>query len=147
MARFASVSEGFWTDEVVLAWNDSQRLLALYLLTCPHRNLQGIYRLSLRYAADDLGWSDSRTKAALERLIEDGFAEYDPDAKVVLLPKALRYYKPKTTPQLKGALQALAKVPATPLKQRFVELARDAGAAELLDALLNGIDTEEAVEA
>lgn len=139
MAKFASVSPEFWTDTTVAEWNESQKLLALYLLTCPHRNLQGLYRLSLRYAADDLGWSEQRTRRALERLIADGFAEYDWEAKVVLLPKALRYYQPTTDRQLQGAIQALAKVPATPLKDRFADLARQHGAEKLVDAMTMGI--------
>lgn len=139
MAKFASVSPDFWTDTTVADWSDSQKLLALYLLTCPHRNLQGIFRLSVRYAADDLGWSTQRTKRTLEELVDDGFAEYDWAAKVVLLPKALRYYQPKTEPQLKGAIHALGQVPATPLKERFVELARTHGADGLVHALVNGM--------
>ena len=142
MAKFASVSPDFWTDVMVREWSDTHRLLALYLLTCPHRNLQGIYRLSMRYASDDLGWSEARTKRNLERLIEDGFAEYDWQASVVLLPNALRYYQPKTDPQLKGALAALARVPATPLKLRFTELARRHGADDLANALMNGSSDE-----
>lgn len=143
MAKFASVSPDFWTDGMVAAWADAPKMLALYLLTCPHRNLQGLYRLSVRYAADDLGWSEKKTKAALTKLVEDGFAEYDWKAKVVLLPKALRYYQPKTKPQLAGALQALARVPDTSLKSRFTELAREHGADALLDALVNGLPEPE----
>ena len=139
MAKFASVSPDFWTDVTVAAWSDPQKLLALYLLTCPHRNLQGLYRLSIRYAADDLGWSEARTKRVLEELIADGFAEYDWEAKVVLLPKALRYYQPTTDRQLQGAIQTLAKVPATPLKDRFADLARQHGADKLVDALTIGM--------
>lgn len=139
MARFASVSPGYWTDGMVRAWTDTQKLLAIYLLTCPHRNLQGLFRLSVRYAADDLEWSEAKTKKALEKLIEDGFVEYDWSAKVILLPRALRYYQPKTDPQIKGALQALAQVPATPLKDRFMELAVEEQAEKLVDALVNGM--------
>ena len=136
--KFAQVSPKFWTDPVVSQWNDAQQKLALYLLTSPHRNLQGLYRLSIRYAAEDLGWTEAKTKLALERLIEDGFAEYDPDAKVVFLPRTLAYYMPKSEAQVKGAMAALATVPATPLKQRFMESAEQFGATALLDALRNG---------
>lgn len=138
MTKFASVSPGYWTDEMVRGWNDAQQKLGLYLLTCEHRNLQGIFRLPLRYAADDLSWSEAKTRKHLTRLIDDGFVEYDWKASVVLLPRALRYYQPKTEPQLTGALQALARVPATPLKQRFMELAAEHQAEKLVQALANG---------
>lgn len=138
MAKFASVSPGFWTDEMVRGWNDAQQKLALYLLTCEHRNLQGIYRLPLRYAADDLLWSEAKLKKHLGRLIEDGFVEFDERVSVVLLPQALRYYQPTTDRQLQGAIQALAKVPETPLKDRFAEVARQHGADKLVEAMTMG---------
>ena len=141
--KFAQVSPQFWTDPVVAQWNDAQQKLALYLLTCPHRNLQGLYRLSIRYAAEDLGWSEQKTKRTLERLIEDGFAEYDDDAKVVFLPRTLAYYMPKSEAQVKGAVAALATVPATPLKRRFVEVAEQFEATALLAALTNGRPSHE----
>lgn len=136
--KFAQVAPEFWDDEKVQSWSDAQQKLALYLLTCKHRNLQGFYKLSLRYASEDLGWSEGKTKKYLGQLVTEGFAEYDADAKVVLLPNTLRYYKPSTDDQVTGALKALAKVPATPLKARFLELARFHGADLLADRLANG---------
>lgn len=140
--KFAQVSPEFWDDETARGWNDSQQKLALYLLTCRHRNLQGFYRLSLRYASEDLGWSEPRTRKHLAQLVADGFAEYDSDAKVVLLPNTLRYYKPVTDDQVTGAVKALAKVPATPLKARFLEVARLHGADKLVARLVKGVGSD-----
>ena len=143
MARFAPVSPSFWTDPKVRAWNDAQQKLGLYLLTTPHGNLQGIFRLSIAYLADDLRWEVRKSRTALARLIKDGFVEYDEDAQVCLLPNALAYYQPKTKPQIKGALAVLANVPETPLKSRFMECAERHGAVELVDALTNGMEEGE----
>ena len=43
--RYHKVSPRFWADEKVLRWNDDAKMLALYLLTCPHRTTEGLFRL------------------------------------------------------------------------------------------------------
>lgn len=137
MAHFFPVSPRFWDDEKASGWNDSQQKLALYLLTCKHRNLEGLYVLPLSYAAEDCGWSVTKTRKHLDVLCDDGFCEYDEAAKVVLLPRALDYYQPKSPKQIAGALADLEKVPTTTLQQRFVEEAQTR-APELHAALTNG---------
>lgn len=141
MAHFYPVSPAFWDDEKVQEWPDAQQKLALYLLTCKHRNLEGLFVLKPQYAAADCCWSPAKTAKYLAALVDEGFCEYDAKTRVVLLPNALSYYQPKTKPQLKGALADLAKVPATPLKQRFMEQAEHF-APDLADALRNGIADE-----
>lgn len=138
MAHFFPVSPLFWDDERSANWPDAQQKLALYLLTCKHRNLEGLYVLPVDYAASDLRWSPSKTRKHLAALIEAGFCEYDEAARVVLLPKALDYYQPKTKPQLKGAMADLERVPATVLRERFLAEA-ERRAPALFDALVNGI--------
>lgn len=138
MAHFFPVSPLFWDDERVSTWNDAQQKLALYLLTCKHRNLEGLYVLKVEYAAADLRWNSAKVRKYLAALELEGFCEYDEAARVVLLPKALDYYQPKSRPQLKGALADMAKVPATPLKERFMVEA-ESRAPELFNALANGI--------
>lgn len=140
MAHFFAVSPLFWDDEKVTSWNDAKQKLALYLLTCKHRNLEGLYVLPIAYAAEDCGWSVGKVSKYIAELQAEGFCQYDEAAKVVLLPKALDYYQPKSKPQLKGALADLAKVPATALKDRFMAEA-ETRAPELFDALVNGIST------
>lgn len=123
MARYYQVSPKIWTDEKALAWGDSERLLAFYLLTCPHRNLEGLYRLPLTYVAADLGWSEKRVRKALGRLVEDNFVSYDEDVEVVWVRNVLRYQAPKSEKQVAGAMASLNQVPATPLRDRLREVA------------------------
>lgn len=138
MARYYPVSPLFWTDPAVRRWNDSTRLLAAYLLTCEHRNLEGLYRLPLTYAAADLGWNLPKLQRALVTLVEDGFVEYDESAEVVFVRKALKYQQPKTERQVKGAVNALQEVPPNELQGSFMD-AVQSYAPELAEALSNGI--------
>lgn len=120
--RYATVSLTFWNDLKVRKWGDDARLLALYLLTCPHRSGEGFYHLSPALAAEDLGWSEHRFNAALEVLVEDDFADFDRDARAVLIVRALKYQPAIKGPaSITGALNALDKTQGSPrLFERFL---------------------------
>lgn len=128
MPRYYRVSPRFWTDH---AWSDDARLLALYLLTCPHRTTEGLYRLPLAYARDDLGWSPQplgkglpeRLRQALAELLASDFCSYDDTAQVVLIHKALKHQAPENHNQVTSALRMLEDLPPTPLTSTFKRLA------------------------
>lgn len=40
---FAQVHHGYWEAARRDGWSDDERQLGIYLLTCPHRNLEGCY--------------------------------------------------------------------------------------------------------
>ena len=124
-------------------WTDDMRLLAMYLLTSPHRNTEGLYYLPLGYIETDLGWTPDRVShrvsdrvsdtvsdrvygrvsEALSQLEAEGFVEYDHSAQVVFLPNALKYQPPVGPKQITGAIRALRDIPETYLFQRLHEKA------------------------
>lgn len=57
MARYYPVSPLYWSDSKVQSWSNETKMLGLYLLTCEHRNLEGLYRLPFAYVEADLGWT------------------------------------------------------------------------------------------
>ena len=134
MARYYPVSPLFWSDEKVQRWPDQTVLLALYLLTCDHRNLEGLYRLPYAYIQADLEWPEAEVRDRMQELIDDGFIQYDEAARVVFLPKALRYHQPKAKKQIQGAINELQAVPDTELWDGFLDSARQF-APELAKAL------------
>lgn len=134
MAHYYPISPLFWTDAEVRGWSDNTKLLALYLLTCDHRNLEGLYRLPLAYVEADLGWAPDDLTGYIDPLYKADFCRYDEAAQVILIPRALKYHQPRSTPQVTGAVRALKAVPDTTLWGDFVEIARDL-APELYAAL------------
>ena len=124
MARYYPVSPLYWSDSKVQSWPTETKMLGLYLLTCEHRNLEGLYRLPFAYIEADLGWTREDVIDRMADLIETGFINYDREAQVVFLPKALKYHTPKSGKQIQGALNALQEVPDTTLWPQFVEAAR-----------------------
>ena len=139
MARYYPVSPLFWSDQKVQRWQDQTVLLALYLLTCDHRNLEGLYRLPYAYIQADLEWPEAEVREHMAQLIDSGFIYYDEAARVVFLPKALRYHQPKSKNQLQGAINELQQVPETTLWQGFIDAAREFAPA-LYQALGNPLD-------
>lgn len=137
MARYYPVSPLLWTDPKVRQWDDATFRLAIYALTSRHRNLEGLYWLPRSYMAADLGWTPRKVDKALERLIGDGFVEYDAEAEVIFVRNALKYQAPKNERQVKGAMTALAEVPPNGLRDAFLESVQ-AHAPMLADALMNG---------
>lgn len=127
MARYYPISPLFWSDATVRSWiaegSDRTVVLALYLLTCEHRNLEGLYRLPKAYVSADLGWEAEAVGEHMARLLSDEFIEYDEMPQVVFVRNALKYQQPKSKPQIKGAITSLEHVPATPLLDSLLRVA------------------------
>jgi len=111
VANYWRVSPRVWYED----WSDDARILALYLLTCEHRELEGLYRLPRGYVCEDLGWSSQRLAKPFTELLQCGFIEYDEDTCVILLRKALKYQRPENPNQVKHALAKIEGLPDTPL--------------------------------
>lgn len=74
MRDYGKVYTAFWTSEDVRELSEDGRTLAFYLLTCPHGNMIGCFRLTNAYAADDLKWSIERVSKGFIELASKGYA-------------------------------------------------------------------------
>ena len=96
---FGKVQEGFWTDEKILGLNEDGKLLALYILTGPHRNMIGCFRLPVEYVMGDLKWDRDRVSDTLSELVSIGFITRCETTGWVLVNNLLKYdpiVSPKT---------------------------------------------------
>ncbi len=119
--RYNRVESALWTDPAFAAWSDKTRLLALYILTCPHRRAEGLFRLPKQYISADLGWTLNQLEAPFGELLRAGFIEYDEATSTCLIPRALQWEAPNTN-QVKGCVAAFRELPDSPLKGRFYKL-------------------------
>jgi hypothetical protein len=128
MASYYPVSPMFWRDEEVRAWlaagHDRTVLLALYLLTCRHRNLEGLYLLPWGWVENELAWEAECVAEQAARLTDAGFIQYDEKPEVVFVRNALKYQQPKSERQIKGAINALREVPKNSLLPALGETAK-----------------------
>jgi hypothetical protein len=113
------VGAGIWDQP----WDDDMRLVAIYLMTCKHRAMEGLYRLPKAYGPADMGWRPARFQRAFHALVKDGFIRYDEDAQVVWLVNAMRWQAPQNPNQVKAAVKALQELPATALLNDFLTVA------------------------
>ena len=91
MREYGQVQSAFWQSKDAEAFSDGAKLLAVYLLTCPHANGLGCYRLPDGYVSGDLGWDSETVSERFRELFDKGFA-YRFDG-VVFLPNFLRWNK------------------------------------------------------
>ena len=118
--RYYKVSPSVWLEP----WDEDTRWVALYLLSSPHRSLEGLFRLPLEYARADMRWPIKRFTVAFEHLIGVGFIEYDHDTAVCLICKALKWQGPVNPNQAAAAVKLLEQLPPTRLLWRLYELAQ-----------------------
>ncbi|MEQ1847107.1 MAG: hypothetical protein ABL983_16180 [Nitrospira sp.] len=123
--RYSRISNRFWTDEKSSTWNDRVKLAALYVMTCSHRHLEGIFKLPPQYACADLNWTMKSWKSALVFLQESHFLKWDSRTSIVLIINALRYQAPENENQRTAAIRRIKDLPITPLLQDFCSLALD----------------------
>ncbi|MBF0422064.1 MAG: hypothetical protein HQL73_03635 [Magnetococcales bacterium] len=68
MRTFRQVYTSFWTSESVRVLSMEARHLALYLLTGPHTNMIGAFRIPILYICDDLDLPEKIIRSALGEL-------------------------------------------------------------------------------
>ena len=94
MARdYAKITPSFWTGETGrrLRGDSEAQLIALYLVTCPHANMIGIFYMPLPLLCHETGSPLEGASKALRRLSEAGFAYYDETTEHVWIPEMATY--------------------------------------------------------
>ncbi|EAZ2247997.1 DNA-binding protein [Salmonella enterica] len=91
MRDYGKVNSSFWISESIRSLSDDGRMLALYLLTSPHANMIGCFRLPDGYVCEDLQWDAKRVSEGFEELSRNGFAIRDKATRWVLIPGYLEW--------------------------------------------------------
>jgi hypothetical protein len=139
---YGRVYTSFWQSPEVRAMSEDARTLAFYLLTCPHANLIGCFRLPNAYAADDLQWPIERVREGFAELLASGFASRDEATQWVLIPKYIKWNAFENANVAIAAQKAFDQVPAIDIKSLLAKALLDFGAhlkepfAEALRTLL-----------
>lgn len=113
MREYGQIQSSFWADPEVQALSGEARLLACYLLTGPHSNGLGCYRLPNGYAQTDLGWSVETILKGFDELLSIGFAYRCERTFYVLIPNFLRW-NPIANPKV--AMARMKELEAVPHK-------------------------------
>ena len=124
MALYRSVLMGFWTDtKVVDEFTPEDRYFYLYLFTNPHTNLCGCYELSIKQAADELGYSRDTTMNLLSRFEKvHKVIRYSAETKEVLLLNWHKYNWTKSDKFISAVNTEIGKVKDSSFKQYLLEV-------------------------
>lgn len=118
---YTKVDELIWTDEKFKTLSDDGKFLFFYILTCPHRNVIGLYFLPIPYGSFDLGWTAERFTEGLRELSEKGMIKHNSTANIIFIPNFLKYNPLENPNQVKGAINAISKIPSSGLDSAFIK--------------------------
>lgn len=111
MRDYGKVYATFWSSGTTSKLSDDGKLLALYLMTCSHATIAGVFRLPDGYVAEDLSWDQARVSKGFAELFSNGFADRCAITKWVWIRKHLEWNKPENPNQRKSAAKIALSVP------------------------------------
>jgi len=93
MRDYGVVSPKFWIGETgkALRGNAPAQVLALYLMTCPHANMIGVFHCPVLYMAHETGLGMEGASKALQSLIEAKYCTYDEASETVFVHRMAAY--------------------------------------------------------
>lgn len=111
MRDYGKVYSTFWSSSTTGSLSDDGKLLALYLMTCSHSTISGVFRLPDGYVSEDLNWASERVAEGFMELFRKGFANRCETTKWVWVSKHLEWNKPENPNQRKAAAKVAASIP------------------------------------
>jgi hypothetical protein len=126
MRDYGKVSPKFWigpTGKALRKHGLEAQLVALYLLTCPHANMLGLYYLPRAFMAHETGLGFEGASKGLQGCVEAGFCCYDDDSEMVWVMEMARFQIADKLQgkdlRIKGVQNEYESLPANPYLGRF----------------------------
>ena len=94
MRDYGKVSPQFWigkTGKALRRQGPDAQLVALYLMTCPHANMLGLYYVPKMYIAHETGLGPEAAAQGLAGCIAAGFCAYDETSEMVWVGEMAKY--------------------------------------------------------
>lgn len=111
MRDYGKVYSRIWESADFRALTEDGRTLVLYLLTCQHGTIAGVFRVPDGYACEDLQWTSERVSEGFGDLLRKGFAARCETTKWVWVTKFLEWNPPENPNQCKAARKIALGVP------------------------------------
>ncbi len=111
MKPFGKVESRFWISQDILKLSDQGKLLALYLLSCPHGNMLGVFRLPKAYIIGDLKWNEATVSRTLHELATIKFISVCDGSDYVCINQFIRHNDTANAEQFTARLNDLEALP------------------------------------
>ena len=112
MRDYGTVHTQFWIHPVYSKLSITAKLIAVYLLTCPHTNMLGCFRLPEEYIAVDLLLDKANVHRAIEELINVNFMSMDFHHGWMLIHSFLEWNPIENPNQAKHIIKLFEKTPS-----------------------------------
>lgn len=112
MREYGQVQCAFWGHPDIAGLSNEAKLLALYLLTGPHSNGLGCYRLPAGYITEDLGLDAETVSKRFAELSEGGFMRRCERTRHVFMPAFLRWNPVANENVAKARIKEFEEVPS-----------------------------------
>lgn len=120
--QYRPVSPGYWQDPKVKAWGKlppSPYTLSLWILTGPLLGvLPGLVSVGRYGICEKIKWTPEELDENMAQLIKSGFVQFDTEAPLLWLPKAIRYNAPRSPLNVVGWASDWRKLPNCIIKER-----------------------------
>jgi hypothetical protein len=132
MREYGTVSPQFWIGKTgkALRGKPEAQLLALYLMTCPHANMIGVFHCPIMYMAHETGMGSEGASKALQSLIDLGFCMYDHDTETVFVIRMAAHQVGDNLKaddnKVKGVHKEVSKIAVPSLRAAFIEFYKGA---------------------
>jgi hypothetical protein len=138
---YGKIYTRFWTQPDIRALSNHGKLVAAYLLTCPHTTMIGCFRLPLMYVCADLDWQQDAVQKAIVELHKADWLRHDAAHEWVNITNFLKYNPIENPNQGKAALKLVKDVPRTsPIWAALIKSIELFGGAHF-QPLLEGLGT------
>jgi hypothetical protein len=128
MRDYGVVSPKFWIGETgkALRGQPEAQIVALYLMTCPHANMIGVFHCPPVYIAHDTGITLEGASKALARLSEGEFCTFDEASDTVFVHRMAAYQVGDALKaddnRVKSVLKEWQKISSPRLKAAFLAI-------------------------
>lgn len=113
MREYGKIHSSFWTSQDIREAGEDGRTLAAYLLTSPHSNMLGCFRVPLAYVSDDLKWPLERVLEGFEKLSQRVWLTFDKGSEWVVIHKFLKWNQPENPNVVRASEKLFAQIPSS----------------------------------
>ncbi|MGM1003032.1 hypothetical protein [Acinetobacter haemolyticus] len=127
MRDYGKVSPHFWTGTTGKKLRNSPEavIVAMYLMTCPHANMLGLYYMPLLYVAHETGLGFEGASKGLRSACEAGFCSYDEASEMVWVHEMARFQVADTLKPADNRCKSVQKdydsLPSSPFLAGFFD--------------------------
>jgi hypothetical protein len=129
--RYSKISRRMWADKNFLALSPSAKILWVYIITGPHGTaVPGLFVLGAATMAEAMGWTVAATRKALQEIgsrkdsDSQPMIRFDPAARLVWLPNALKHNFPRSAGNILGWKDAWRCLPECDLRDEAAVVLR-----------------------